>query len=209
VDGKFAIVGCSAGTQCFALPLVNKQGTTITCATQKDAEERISNTGATGGITGEGNDSPNKSTPAPPPAPPPTSSSNPAPSQTLSKSPAVLVANTQPAPTPTSSSKPAPSQTPSASFILQNGLDAQKENAEASTRNADSPCKEGEATCVGSAFGQCVGGKFVLTPCPATLECFVLPLLKKAGTAPSCTTQAEAATRIANSGAEGGIQGSN
>jgi hypothetical protein len=53
VDGKFSVVSCGSGdTQCFALPLVNKAGTSITCDTQEDAQSRISATGATGGITG-------------------------------------------------------------------------------------------------------------------------------------------------------------
>jgi len=47
VGGKFAITQCAGGTQCFALPLVNSAGTSITCSTQADATARIAATGAT------------------------------------------------------------------------------------------------------------------------------------------------------------------
>ncbi|KAL0948598.1 hypothetical protein HGRIS_011156 [Hohenbuehelia grisea] len=46
VNGKFAITQCAGGTQCFALPLVNSAGTSITCSTAADAEARIAATGA-------------------------------------------------------------------------------------------------------------------------------------------------------------------
>jgi cell division septation protein DedD len=39
--GKFAVSPCSGGTQCFALPLVNKKGTSVTCDTQADRDARI------------------------------------------------------------------------------------------------------------------------------------------------------------------------
>jgi hypothetical protein len=41
VNGKFATTPCSSGLQCFALPLVNSRGTSVTCATQADANTRI------------------------------------------------------------------------------------------------------------------------------------------------------------------------
>ncbi|QRV82908.1 hypothetical protein RhiJN_10924 [Ceratobasidium sp. AG-Ba] len=52
VGGKFNISPCSGGTQCFALPLVNKAGTSLTCDTRADAEARIAATGAKGGLQG-------------------------------------------------------------------------------------------------------------------------------------------------------------
>lgn len=52
VGGSFQITQCSGGTQCFALPLVNKAGTSLTCDTESDAAARIAATGATGGIRG-------------------------------------------------------------------------------------------------------------------------------------------------------------
>jgi len=52
VGGKFALTGCPASTKCFALPLVNKAGTTIACTTQDDATARFAATGVTGGVSG-------------------------------------------------------------------------------------------------------------------------------------------------------------
>jgi len=52
VGGKFAVTQCGGGTQCFALPLVNKAGTSLACTTKADATARIAATGAKGGITG-------------------------------------------------------------------------------------------------------------------------------------------------------------
>ena len=43
---------CAGGTQCFALPLVNKAGTSLACTTQPDAASRIQATGATGDVKG-------------------------------------------------------------------------------------------------------------------------------------------------------------
>jgi len=53
VNGAFVMTPCTATLQCVALPLVNKPGTSITCDTQQDAEQRIANTGATGGLIGK------------------------------------------------------------------------------------------------------------------------------------------------------------
>jgi len=53
VGGKFQLTPCAAGEQCVALPLVNKPGTSTTCDTKADAEARIANTGATGGLLGQ------------------------------------------------------------------------------------------------------------------------------------------------------------
>ncbi|KAF5357542.1 hypothetical protein D9757_009297 [Collybiopsis confluens] len=46
VGGSFQITQCSGGTQCFALPLVNSAGTSITCTTAADKDARIAATGA-------------------------------------------------------------------------------------------------------------------------------------------------------------------
>jgi len=45
---------CPANQQCFALPSVNSNGTTITCTSEKIALSLIEAAGATGGITGSG-----------------------------------------------------------------------------------------------------------------------------------------------------------
>ncbi|KAJ3850119.1 hypothetical protein EV368DRAFT_45970 [Lentinula lateritia] len=47
VGGTFQITQCAGGTQCFALPLVNKPGISVTCTSQADATARIAATGAT------------------------------------------------------------------------------------------------------------------------------------------------------------------
>ena len=51
-SGKYVNLGCSATLQCFALPLVNKPGTSLACTTESDALARIAAPGATGGLTG-------------------------------------------------------------------------------------------------------------------------------------------------------------
>jgi len=93
-------------------------------------------------------------------------------------------------------------------FHLQNGLDAQKKNAEFASLTPDSQCTAGEVACIQGKFSQCVGTSFVSTPCGATLECIVLPLVNSPGTSVTCTTQADALTRIAATGATGGLTGS-
>ena len=67
---------------------------------------------------------------------------------------------------------------------------------------------EGSEACVGSDFAQCVDGKWETQSCGSTLQCFALPLVNKAGTSITCTTQSDAASRIANTGATGGVTGS-
>lgn len=52
VGGKFTIMPCAGGTQCFALPLVNKPGTSLTCDTKSDADARITQAGGSGDING-------------------------------------------------------------------------------------------------------------------------------------------------------------
>ncbi|KAI0666896.1 hypothetical protein C8Q78DRAFT_983615 [Trametes maxima] len=52
VGGKFVSLGCAATTKCFALPLVNKAGTSLACTTEDDASARIAAAGATGGVAG-------------------------------------------------------------------------------------------------------------------------------------------------------------
>lgn len=116
-------------------------------------------------------------------------------------------------PTPTAASSPPASSSStttdssSGDFHLQNGEDAQKLNAQFATLTANSPCTDGQDACVGSSFAQCVGGKFVATPCAGGLMCAALPLVNKAGTSITCTTQADAIARIAATGATGGLTG--
>ncbi|KAL7283596.1 hypothetical protein ACG7TL_003031 [Trametes sanguinea] len=94
-----------------------------------------------------------------------------------------------------------------ASFTLQNGKDAQALNRKFQSLNANSPCQEGENACVNGGFAQCVGGKFVITPCNTGLTCMALPLVLSPGTSLVCDTQADAQARIAATGASGGLFG--
>ena len=54
VGGKFVISGCATGTKCFALPLVNKAGTSIACTTEEDATARFAASGVKNGPSGSG-----------------------------------------------------------------------------------------------------------------------------------------------------------
>ncbi|KAJ8521252.1 hypothetical protein ONZ45_g2009 [Pleurotus djamor] len=179
VGGRFVIATCSAPLQCFALPLVNKPGTSLACTTESDAEARIAASGATGGLTGG--------------AAAPNNGNN---------------GNAAPAPAP-SPAAPAPNNGNNASgdFKLQNGKDAQAQNAQFASLTAASACQDGQQACVEGAFAQCVNGRFVLTQCAGTLTCAALPLVNKPGTSITCTTQADAEARIAASGATGGFTG--
>ncbi|KAI0060250.1 hypothetical protein BV25DRAFT_1956048 [Artomyces pyxidatus] len=102
----------------------------------------------------------------------------------------------------------APLSSSSASFALQNGEDAQALNAKFASLDSSSTCEQGDQACIGTAFAQCVGGSYVQSPCAPSLICAALPLLNLAGTSITCTTEADAAARIAETGAEGGITGS-
>ena len=69
-----------------------------------------------------------------------------------------------------------------AAFTLQNGLDAQKLNKQFQGLTASSTCTTGQTACVQGQLAQCVGGKFALSSCAATLQCVALPLVNKPGT---------------------------
>ena len=69
-----------------------------------------------------------------------------------------------------------------AAFTLQNGLDAQKLNQKFQGLSASSTCTSGETACVNGQLAQCVGNKFELSSCAATLQCVALPLVNKPGT---------------------------
>ena len=76
--------------------------------------------------------------------------------------------------------------------------------------NIDNYCgAEGDQACIDGGFAMCVSGKFVNMGCAAPTQCFALPLVNKAGTSLACTTEDDAAARIATPGATGGITGSN
>jgi len=134
---------------------------------------------------------------------PPAASSSVAPS-------AAPTDNSTPEPMPSITCAPATvaATAPAAGgFKLANGQAAQKLNAQFATLTANSPCTAGENACIGNAFAQCVGGKFVTEPCAASLTCAALPLVNSAGTSITCTTSADALARIAATGATGGLTG--
>ncbi|KAF9456327.1 hypothetical protein BDZ94DRAFT_1135610, partial [Collybia nuda] len=54
VSGKWVLTPCAAGNSCFALPLVNKVGTSLSCDSPTDAASRFDNAGVSGGINGDG-----------------------------------------------------------------------------------------------------------------------------------------------------------
>ena len=128
---------------------------------------------------------------------------------------------------PTPTSTPNPPNPQGGDFKLQNGKDAQKLNAQFSQLTADSSCTgqsslfqpcnyhrfidsrvDGQNACVSGKFAQCAGGKFSTTSCSGNLVCAALPLVNSPGTSITCTTQQDALTRIANTGAQGGLTGS-
>ncbi|KAL5534024.1 hypothetical protein ACEPAG_484 [Sanghuangporus baumii] len=104
----------------------------------------------------------------------------------------------------------APSSSSSSNFILQNGLDAQKLNAQFQALSQNSSCDEGETACVGTSFALCANGAFQLMDCgkAAGNTCAALPLVNKAGTTVTCVQQDQALQRIADTGATGGLTGS-
>jgi hypothetical protein len=69
-----------------------------------------------------------------------------------------------------------------AAFALKNGQDAQALNQKFQSLSSSSPCSSGEQACVQGQLAQCVGGKFVMTPCASSLQCVALPLVNKPGT---------------------------
>jgi len=94
-----------------------------------------------------------------------------------------------------------------AAFALSNGQDAQALNKKFQSLSASSSCNSDEQACVQGQLAQCVNGKFVMTPCASTLQCVALPLVNKPGTSITCDTQQDAESRIANTGATGGLVG--
>lgn len=191
VGGSFAITQCAGGSSCFALPLVNAPGTSITCALESDAEARIAASGATGGITGNGGDAGEDA-----PTPEVEEEEIPAPEAEEEEAPATEDDTATPAPTGGAGG-----------FKQANGEAAQALNAEFAGLTADSPCEAGQNACVDGGFAQCVGGNFVVTQCAGGLSCFALPLVNAPGTSITCSSESDAAARIAASGATGGVTG--
>ncbi|EIM81086.1 uncharacterized protein STEHIDRAFT_150134 [Stereum hirsutum FP-91666 SS1] len=192
--GTWQVTACAASTQCFALPLVNKAGTSLSCDTQEDAEARIAATGATGGLTGDGSSSSSAS-----------AASGVSSTAVTASAAANVAAVTSSA---ASSAASATSSSASSGFQLTNGQTAQSMNAQFASLSASDSCSDGDSACIGGGFAQCSGGTWQVTACAASTQCFALPLVNSAGTSITCDTQADAESRIAATGATGGIDGS-
>ncbi|KAF8347704.1 proline-rich protein [Amanita rubescens] len=132
---------------------------------------------------------------------------NPGPPSTGKTTPGSLIV-TSPSPVRFDATSDTSNGSSNGDFHLQNGQDAQKLNAKFAGLTPESTCTAGENACIGGKFAQCVGTSFVSTPCGAGTECFALPLVNKPGTSVTCTTQSDAVTRIAATGATGGLTGS-
>lgn len=52
VGGQWQVQKCSGNLRCYALPLVNKAGTSLACDTQEDSKSRFEAAGVSGGIDG-------------------------------------------------------------------------------------------------------------------------------------------------------------
>ncbi|EGG01798.1 carbohydrate-binding module family 19 [Melampsora larici-populina 98AG31] len=95
----------------------------------------------------------------------------------------------------------------SPSDLLENGKATQKLNAKFVTLTADAPCKDGEQGCIKGSFAICDHGKYAIIPCGGNLTCYAMPLVLKSGTSLGCVTREIAASRIAATGATGGVEG--
>lgn len=97
------------------------------------------------------------------------------------------------------------------SVLLQNGLDAQNLNSQFSNMSITDPCQFGAQACISGAEAQCNSeGVWEAQQCPsADTQCFVVPNTKSQGTHLKCTTPQDALQLIQNTGAPGGICGSN
>lgn len=91
--------------------------------------------------------------------------------------------------------------------LLENGKATQKLNAKFVTLTADAPCQDGEQGCIKGSFAICDHGKYAVIPCGGNLTCFAMPLVLKSGTSLGCVTREIAASRIAATGATGGVEG--
>ncbi|CUA75694.1 proline-rich protein [Rhizoctonia solani] len=176
------------------------------------------NTGNIGGGNGNGNgDNTNTSSSAAPETTSAPGNGNQDGSQTVTVTrtqvKTVTVTAGSPAATPSGATPITDATTPAVTadatkpFQLQNGKDAQALNKSFESLTESSSCNDGEQACVGDGFAQCVGGKFQVTACSGGLQCFALPLVNKAGTSIACDTEADAAARIAATGATGGVRG--
>lgn len=72
-------------------------------------------------------------------------------------------------------------------FQLNNGVEAQQQNAQFASLTPDSPCSNGENACVDGSFATCINSAFVLIPCAGGQTCMAIPNLSSPGTTIACT----------------------
>jgi hypothetical protein len=174
VGGKFALNSCGGGDlKCVVLPLVNKPGTSITCSTEEDRQNRLDEArGKTSSEQPKGNDNENIKTPEQPPKEKDDNNAPP-------KSP-----------------EDDKSKGNSAEIRRKNADEAEKKQEEFKSFTADQKCTNNEIACVDDKLAQCVNEKFTLTDCGPGLQCSVLPLVLKEGTTIACTTEADRQARL-------------
>ncbi|KAI9444289.1 hypothetical protein H4582DRAFT_1080250 [Lactarius indigo] len=89
--------------------------------------------------------------------------------------------------------------------LLANGQQAQILNSEFKSLQVNDSCNTGETACIKNAFAACFDKAWQTEPCPSSKSCFALPQIRTNGTFVACTSQRNAASIIAASGAQGGI----
>ncbi|KAJ7201691.1 hypothetical protein GGX14DRAFT_655855 [Mycena pura] len=76
--------------------------------------------------------------------------------------------------------------------LLNNGLTAQKLNAQFQNLTTDDACTTGDVACIRGALANCVASKWTIQPCPASLSCFAVPSLTGSGVNVNCTSERNA-----------------
>ncbi|KAI9458847.1 hypothetical protein BJY52DRAFT_398943 [Lactarius psammicola] len=89
--------------------------------------------------------------------------------------------------------------------LLANGQQAQILNSEFKDLQVNDSCNTGETACIKNAFASCVDNAWQTEPCSSSKSCFALPQIRTNGTFVACTSQRNAASIIAATGAQGGI----
>jgi len=89
--------------------------------------------------------------------------------------------------------------------LLANGQQAQILNSEFESLQVNDPCNTGENACINNTFAVCINNAWETQPCPSSKSCFALPQVRTNGTFIACTSQRNAASIIAATGAQGGI----
>ncbi|KAI0053115.1 hypothetical protein FA95DRAFT_1674526 [Auriscalpium vulgare] len=89
--------------------------------------------------------------------------------------------------------------------LLQNGQDAQTLNLEFMSLQKNSSCTDDQTACIGGQFASCSDKQWDIQACPGGRTCFALPNIRANGTFVACTSENNAASIIAATGATGGI----